>query len=41
MTGDQLTSAQVWQVFLFLILPLLLCYVGLVVWSCKHDRRQR
>lgn len=41
MTGNQLTEAQVWQVALFLILPLLACYVGLLVWSCKRDRRNR
>jgi cytochrome oxidase assembly protein ShyY1 len=34
-------ASDVWQVFLFLVLPLLACYVGLMVWSCKRDRWKR
>jgi len=41
MTGNHLTDAQVWQVLLCLVLPLLVCYAGLVVWGCKRDRRKR
>lgn len=41
MTGNHLTEAQVWQVVLFLILPLVVAYIGLLVWSCKRDRRKR
>lgn len=41
MTGNQLTEAQVWQVVLFLILPLVAAYVGLLVASFKRDRRNR
>jgi hypothetical protein len=29
------------QVFLFMILPLVLLYVGLIVWSCNRDRWRR
>jgi hypothetical protein len=41
MTGNQLTEAQVWQVFLFLVLPLLVGYAGLLIASCKRDRHKR
>jgi hypothetical protein len=36
-----MSASDVWQVFLFLVLPLLACYVGLVVWSCTHEWRKR
>jgi hypothetical protein len=26
------------EVFLFMILPLVLLYAGLIVWSCNRDR---
>jgi hypothetical protein len=29
------------QIFLFLVAPLVLLYIGLVVWSCNHDRWRR
>jgi cbb3-type cytochrome oxidase subunit 3 len=36
-----MSTSDVWQMFLFLVLPLLACYVGLVVWSYRHERRKR
>lgn len=41
MPSQGMSTGDVWQVFLFLILPLLVIYVGILVWSCTHDRRKR
>jgi hypothetical protein len=41
MSSSGMSAGEVWQVFWFLVLPLLVCYVGLLVWSCKRDRGQR
>lgn len=41
MPGSGMSASVVWQVFLFMVLPLLACYVGLMVWSCTYDRRKR
>ena len=36
-----MSTNEVWQAFLFVVLPLLACYLGLMVWSCTHDRWKR
>lgn len=33
--------SPLWQVLLFLVLPMLALYVGLLLWSTKHDRWPR
>lgn len=40
MSSNGMSASGVWQVFLFLflVLPLLVCYVGLLVWSWRRDR---
>ena len=34
-------SGVAWQVLLFMVLPLFGIYIGLMVWSAKHDRWPR
>jgi hypothetical protein len=41
MSSSGLSAGEIWQVILFLMLPLLTCYVGLLVWSCNRDRWKR
>ncbi len=41
MSGSAMSAGAVWQGCLFLVLPLLACYVGLLVWSWRRDREKR
>lgn len=41
MSSNGMTSAAAWQVILFLVVPLLACYGGLLVWSLRRDREKR
>jgi hypothetical protein len=33
--------SPLWQVLVFMILPLVLLYAGLLEWSCNRDRWRR
>jgi hypothetical protein len=41
MSSSGMSAAAAWQVILFLVVPLLASYVGLLVWSLRHDREKR
>jgi uncharacterized membrane protein len=34
-------NAAMWQALLFMVLPMVGIYVGVMVWSCTHDRWKR
>jgi hypothetical protein len=36
-----MSTGDVWVAFLFFVLPLLVCYVVILVVSYKHDRSKR
>lgn len=38
MSSSSMPAGDIWQVILFLVLPLLACYVGLLAWSWRRDR---
>ena len=40
MSSSGMSAGEIWSVILFLILPMLACYVGLLVWSLRHDREK-
>jgi hypothetical protein len=34
-------SGDAWKALVFFALPLLLAYIGILIWSCTHDRWKR
>jgi hypothetical protein len=41
MPDNTMTAGDVWNVVMFLVVPLLIIYIGLVWWSCTRDRWKR